>query len=201
MKLVREDINERFTEEADPIQSMGIGLIHKLKEEYVKLHTWRRVTIDQVTIDDLLSMCLSDQKHPLSTVEALIDAGANITAKGNPYLRMAVRKGLPFVKLLIEKGATPKMDNSECFSSAMFARNYEIGEYLLSKGANINAGGSQALKRAVSRNDTTAAKWLLERGANPNSYGFYCLRESLKRKNLELSDIFAKEYVKARNLQ
>ena len=32
MKLVREYINERFTDDSDPIKDMGIGMKHKIKE-------------------------------------------------------------------------------------------------------------------------------------------------------------------------
>jgi len=32
MKLVREHINEKFTDESDPIQDMGIGMIQKIKD-------------------------------------------------------------------------------------------------------------------------------------------------------------------------
>jgi hypothetical protein len=35
MKLVREYINEKFTEDSDPIHDMGIGLRHKI-EEWIK---------------------------------------------------------------------------------------------------------------------------------------------------------------------
>jgi hypothetical protein len=36
MKLVKEYINEKFTDESDPIQDMGIGIEHILKDYYEK---------------------------------------------------------------------------------------------------------------------------------------------------------------------
>jgi hypothetical protein len=36
MKLVREHINERFEEESDPIQDMGIGIKYKIREYFDK---------------------------------------------------------------------------------------------------------------------------------------------------------------------
>jgi len=39
MKLVREHINEKFTEDSDPIHDMGIGLYHNFENEY-ELEKW-----------------------------------------------------------------------------------------------------------------------------------------------------------------
>ena len=51
MKLVREHINEKFTDESDPIKDMGIGLIHKI-EEWLDEMCIRNYTInDDFTID------------------------------------------------------------------------------------------------------------------------------------------------------
>ena len=57
MKLVREHINEKFTDDSDPIKDMGIGIRHKIEEwlkEYDKKVINYRINAD-LTIDaDLL---------------------------------------------------------------------------------------------------------------------------------------------------
>jgi hypothetical protein len=40
MRLVKEYINEKFTEETDPIEDLGIGLIDKLNKKILNLRTY-----------------------------------------------------------------------------------------------------------------------------------------------------------------
>jgi len=57
MKLVREYLNEKFTEESDPIQDMGIGLIDKVKK-WLKLFLKREPATDNgrryIKFDDFI---------------------------------------------------------------------------------------------------------------------------------------------------
>lgn len=201
MKYVREFLNEKFTDEdSDPIKDMGIGLIHKLKEEYLKNYSrgWNKIDINHISLEQLLTMCLSLNTYNLDTIECLIDAGAKINEKGTQFLSHSVWRGIDYVKLFLEKAKFSKGQLSQAFDNAARRNKLDIAELLLEKGANINVGGGSPLRTAVRMNNTALAKWLLERGANPNSYGYRCLLMAIKYKNYELADFFAKEYLKDR---
>ena len=53
MKLVREHINEKFTEEGDPIEDLGIGIRDLLKKEYEKLSSISLLNIYDKYYSDL----------------------------------------------------------------------------------------------------------------------------------------------------
>jgi hypothetical protein len=60
MKLIREHINEKFTEESDPVKDLNIGLSHQIREwlvYYVKLRMMpNHVYMDMFTINDDLTI-------------------------------------------------------------------------------------------------------------------------------------------------
>lgn len=51
MKLVREHINEKFTEDSDPIHDMGIGITRKIKKWLAKMNITNYTINDDLSID------------------------------------------------------------------------------------------------------------------------------------------------------
>jgi hypothetical protein len=220
MKLVREHINEKFTEDSDPIKDMGIGLITKLKQEYISSHwlyvqpkkskgfPWnkyqapsqRHPTEDEVTLDMLFDYCLRDRtgKYGISVVEALIDAGADVNMSysfQSPFY-IAINKGIDYVKLFISKVDKIKDLNRLCYT-AILEKKLDIAELFVKAGADIKFQGNICIRSASKYNLTDSVKWLLDKGANPNVLDYYCLQQALRNKNYELTDIFFKEYEKS----
>ena len=67
MKLVREHINEKFTEEGDPIRQMSIGgvqVLKKIKEEVDKVTGWEEIYFDESELclqyDSYYNLCLNE---------------------------------------------------------------------------------------------------------------------------------------------
>jgi ankyrin repeat protein len=202
MKLVREHIIfEKFTEESDPIDDMGIGLIHRLRQEYKKAYAWRSYLPDnEITLEELLDFIIWRTDNNIVEAEILIHKGANLNDKKYYFLRSAVRKGEDYVKLFLDNGADPKLHVSESFVDACASGKIKIAKMLLDAGANLHANGDIALRKAVIWGGDDIAKWLMEKGAYCKSKDYYALREALKRKNYELADLFVKQYIKDRNL-
>lgn len=204
MKLVREHINEKFTQDTDPVQDMGIGIIEKLKDEYLKRMStsWRPIKREDISLDDLLYFSLSSYlgNKNIDVVEALIDAGANIKNKTSDALTDALYRGKDFVKLLLDKGANPNAKRCEAFVTAVWIQDFDIAQMILDAGANVHAQGDLALRQASKYNHPNAMKWLLDRGANPNTRNYYCLQYALRNKNFELADQLVKYYIKDRKI-
>jgi len=204
MKLVREHIIfEKFTEEnSDPIRDMGIGLIHKLKQEYQAAYTnnWNKPDIESITLHQLMNFCLNRAGYDVEVIDALISAGVDVKDKDSHYLNYAKNRGIEYVKLLLDRGANPRANRCEAFVNAVFNKKIDIAELLLKAGANVHAGGDLALRQAVKFNHTEIAEWLIEKGAKCNTRNYYALSTALRNKNLKLADIFAKEYVKDRGI-
>jgi hypothetical protein len=111
MKLVREYIvNETFTDESDPIQDMGIGMIHKIRE-FCKDRMYPTSSACK-EIDILLLICID--KHNYDFVKYLLDMGANVHTSGGihevdkdlPLRHAAYYDCVDIAKLLISYGAT-----------------------------------------------------------------------------------------------
>jgi ankyrin repeat protein len=202
MKLVREHINEKFTdEESDPIRDMGIGLLKQLKDAYKQRYSYRFSRSSEnpdPTMNDLLDFCIGDPVYPLSTIKYLLEAGADPNNKihYDSSLSSAVHRGIDFVKLFIEKGAKLKTANgSDAFIAAIGYSKLDVAQLLLDNGANIHGRGDLALRQTVRNGNKPAiVKWLLEKGANPNTHGYYALQKSLKYKDYDSVDMLIKKY-------
>jgi len=64
MKLIREYINEKFTDESDPIKDLGIGVRHKIEEWLNKMHIEKYTINDDLTIDVYSSVNLEHYAVP-----------------------------------------------------------------------------------------------------------------------------------------
>ena len=116
MKLVKEHINEKFTEESDPIQDMSIGIGGLLKQW---ANERRLPTITKLNLENLLIYCIDiDEidfvKYLLKNKKVDPDAKKRRADVGSP-LRWAMtnqqKNSLQMVKLLIDAGANPTYAN------------------------------------------------------------------------------------------
>ena len=116
MKLVREHINEKFTDESDPIKDMGIGLQHQTKKwiEYInstsgarhvnKIDTYFILNNDDGTIDVGKPFEVISSKDFHSEIDAIVIRGDTMKqfpsfikinkCYGNCYLNVSIIESL-----------------------------------------------------------------------------------------------------------
>ena len=79
MKIVREHINEKFTEDSDPIHDMGIGMDILLNEFFKKLG----ISVDDMPNEKILRICIYHDRYDLA--DYLISKGLNIYGSIDNY--------------------------------------------------------------------------------------------------------------------
>ena len=104
MKIIREHINEKFTEDSDPIADMNIGMIHQIK-------LWME-SIGEPFIDKNHALVYCAGYGKLDFVEYLLAAGADVHTYDDWALQWASDKGhTEVVKVLLTAGADVHTDN------------------------------------------------------------------------------------------
>ena len=108
------DVNEKFSEDSDPIADLGIGMMYNIKEFCEKTIT--NISSIPLTIERMLLQCVNKRKY--SYVKYLLELGANVHY--NPYSNKKIIEGdypmryaifnndLKMVKLLVKYGASIK---------------------------------------------------------------------------------------------
>jgi len=133
MKLVREHINEKFTDESDTIKDMNIGMMSAIKKFLEKTPD---NIFDANDKNDLLVSCAKYSKTDY--VKYLIENGANIHAYGEAALGWAVIKNnIELVKYFIDKGSNVNIDlaGQSPLTHAFFNKNEEMIKLLKDAGA------------------------------------------------------------------
>ena len=98
MKILREHINEKFTEDSDPVADMNIGMMHQIK-------LWMK-SIGKLFTNKDHFLIFSAEYGKLDFVEYLLAAGANVHANNDYALRWASNYGhTGVVKVLLAAGA------------------------------------------------------------------------------------------------
>jgi hypothetical protein len=159
MKILREHINEKFTEDSDPIHDMNIGMMHQIK-------LWMK-SIDQPfkDKDNALAYCAGYGK--LDFVEYLLAAGTDVHANNDDVLQCAIVYGhIEVVKVLLAAGANVHTNNDRALRWVSEHGNTEEVKVLLAAGANVHADNDYALKWASVYGHTEVVKVLLAAGAN-----------------------------------
>ena len=147
MKLVKEHINEVFTGESGPIEDLGIGMMHQIKD--FLYNTPDEVPKDS-SINEMLIYCAKYNKTEY--VKYLIEnMNADLHAYGELTLAWAVIKNnIELVKYLIDKGADVNADingmNGSLLNDAFYNGSKEMIEILKDAGA-IELTPTQNLKR------------------------------------------------------
>ena len=204
MKLVREHINEKFTEDSDPIKDMEIGLFDKLKKDYKNEYNWTTPDDSDITYDLLLIFCLG-RDYDLSIIEWLIEAGADPNSTNALYFAVQRNKYVKErVELLLKRGADPKAYRCKAFLWAVYTGNLDAAQLLLDAGVNISVNGGSALTQLMGTYNfpkhKSTIEWLIEKGIKTTGRNYYALRKALQQKEYELADIFTKDYLKERKL-
>ena len=107
MKLIKEHINEKFTEDSDPIKDMGIGITLKSIEKWMNEETQYKAT--EYSEDYYLAICVLYGK--INFITYLIDSlGFDVNVSESLALRVAILdyKGKnqdELIEFLVSKGA------------------------------------------------------------------------------------------------
>jgi len=128
MKLVREHIFEKFTEDSDPIQDMGIGMMKKIKD-FINEIPWA----DDINEEEYLAVCAEYGK--VDFVKYLLKSGHDPNFHKSWALRMAALIGqTEIVKILLEAGADPRPNRWEALRNAVENDRHEIMRLILDRG-------------------------------------------------------------------
>ena len=102
MKIIREHINEKFTQDSDPIADMNIGMMHEIK-------LWMESIGESFRNKDHALAC-SAGYGKLDFIEYLLAAGADVHTYGDYALRLASYNGhTEVVKVLKDHIAKEKI--------------------------------------------------------------------------------------------
>ena len=159
MKIVREHINEKFTQDSDPIADMNIGMMHQIK-------LWME-SIGESFKDKDNALIFSAEHGKLDFVEYLLDVGTDVHANDDSALRWASQNGhTEVVKVLLAAGADVHVYDDYALRIASENGRTEVVKVLLAAGANVHADKDYALRWASNNGRTEVVKILLAAGAD-----------------------------------
>ncbi|KAJ7595698.1 ankyrin repeat-containing domain protein [Mycena floridula] len=134
----------------------------------------------------------------LEGVKLLIDKGANLQVQGEAALRKASGRGdLEIIKLLIEKGVSPK--NANILWLACYSGHLEVVKFLVENGADVNAQDGHhgtPLQAAIWSRKSGVVEFLIESGADVNaSTGKFgtLLQLAIQKGPKEIEDILRRQ--------
>ena len=123
MKIVREHINEKFTQDSDPIADMNIGMMHQIK-------LWME-SIGESFKDKDNALIFSAEHGKLDFVEYLLDVGTDVHANDDSALRWASQNGhTEVVKVLLAAGADVHADDDNALRWASKNGHTEVVKIL-----------------------------------------------------------------------
>lgn len=125
-RFIYQPIREKFTQDSDPIQDLGIGVKHQLKEwlktEFYYNHGFKNDW-------DRLWICAYNGKTDF--VKYLLSIGANVHYGGERALAFACDQShLEIVKLLLDAGAKVYSTDDLCYRWAAGNGNTSIVKLL-----------------------------------------------------------------------
>ena len=169
-------INEKFTEDSDPIADMNIGMMHQIK-------LWME-SINVPFIDKNHDLVYCAGYGKLDFVEYLLAAGADVHTYDDYALRWASENGhTEVVKILLAAGADVHASNDSALQWASINRHTEVVKLLLAAGADVHADGDSALRWASVNGYTEVVKVLKDHIAKEKK-----VKESVNEKFTEDSD-------------
>ncbi|KAJ7595739.1 ankyrin repeat-containing domain protein [Mycena floridula] len=139
----------------------------------------------------------------LQIAELVIDKGADLQVQGEAALEIASKDGkLDIVKLLIEKGVSPKKEI--ILQRACYQGRLEVVRVLFENGADVNALGGNwgtALRAAIDGEERGVVQFLIASGADVNATGGELstpLQLAIRRRYKEIEDILRRHGGKER---
>jgi len=152
-------INEKFTQDSDPIADMNIGMMHEIK-------LWMK-SIGKLFQDKDNALIYSAKDGKLDFVEYLLAAGANLHVKNDGALQWASEKGyIKIVKVLLAAGADVHAKDDYSLRWASGNGHTEVVKILLAAGADVHANNDHALQWASYNGHIETVKVLLTAGAD-----------------------------------
>jgi len=98
MKLVRESLYEKFTEEGDPLHDMGIGLLPKYEKELEAKYKWSRDSLaepkDRMRIRDIISKANGNEAKENKLAETMCKLITDAKKAYRRYLAAKVIRGM-----------------------------------------------------------------------------------------------------------
>jgi hypothetical protein len=170
MKLIREHINEKFTQEGDPISDMGIGIKHDIKKFLIQNGENKFIHSDEL----MLVACCAWNK--INWAKYLLDIRTDVNVDNSAPLRYAAFSGfIKLMKLLIDYGADINVRSP--LNWAIDGKRYEAAKLLLNKGADVHHQDDKALRHAVGHNYVELTRLLLSYGADIHGWHDWILKE------------------------
>ena len=172
-------INEKFTQDSDPIADMNIGMIHEIK-------LWMKSVLDEPFKNKDDALVYSARYGKLDFVEYLLAIGADVHVIDDSALRWASNYGhTKVVKLLLAAGADLHAENDGALLWASVNGHTEMVKVLLTAGADVHTGDDSALRWASNYGHTEVIKVLKDHIAKEK---IRKVKESVNEKFTEDSD-------------
>jgi len=189
-KKVKESVNEKFTQDSDPIADMNIGMIHQIK-------LWMESIGESFRNKDHALAC-SAAYGKLDFIEYLLAAGADVHTYDDYALRYASENGhTKVVKVLLAVGADVHANNDQALRGASKNGHTEVVKVLLTAGADIHTENDKILQWASKNGHTEVVKILLAAGADVHAMDDCALRYASENGHTKvvkvLKDHIAKE--------
>ena len=156
--LLSESLNEKFTQDSDPVRDMNIGMMY-LIEEFVKQNTKDEFQKTIYCLTDPLSVNFKDpsymlivcckKQHKIFTKYLLEYKSVNITTDNSLAFRWACHWGdKQIINMFLERGVNinDRIDWDPPLACAMFGKNMEIVKLLIERGAKIKSLTIEQLK-------------------------------------------------------
>lgn len=155
-------------------EGKGLYRCRKGAFELEKRRQWQEMKgILPIEKDNKTLMIEAAEEGDYKTVQKYLDEyGVDINAQdeyGNTALHLAVSKNNPvMVRILLNRGADPNIENSQDVTSIMVARSVYIAEMLVNAGADFNKRVHYSSEGLLSYYYPEVVEFLLTKGMDPN---------------------------------
>jgi len=172
-------VNEKFTEESDPVQDMGIGIEHAIKE-FIDNAIKKYGQSILVNVYEQIQYCV--QKGKVEFVDYLIK---KLSPEPSQYLSGAViYNQIEVIKLLIEKYKVDP-NSIDAIGWIMMYKRTAILKYFLENGLDPNYQNGIPLVVASRRGKREQVELLIDYGANVTISDNIALTKAAEVGNLE----------------
>jgi hypothetical protein len=191
MKIVKEYINEKFTEDSDPIHDMGIGINKKfIAHQLVLTNPANSYFENAESWPDNILLKYSGRLGNPEYIEGFMSNAKNIRKEdiNNCLHESVMAYEFENVKLLVEKYKAnpnaPKVMECALASLGIFPHrhikdpNLEIAKFLMKHGGKIHFQNEIILREACAFADTQIIKFILDDGADPHVLNDACYRKA-----------------------